>query len=82
MTSFQWEYFFNFSPCTICVNMEIFEAMMASAFELIAATIVPVLNIMNHVSLYFIQTLGMHSQLAITYRTIQPPYAAVNYFFH
>ena len=77
--------FFHFPPCTICVNTEIFKATMATVFEhfkLIAVTIVPDLNIMNHASLYFIETLGMHSQLAITYPAIQPPYAAVNYFFH
>ena len=61
------------------------EAMMVTAFEhfkLIAATIVPAPYVMNHASLYFIKTLGMHSLLAINYHAIQPPYAAINYFFH
>ena len=68
--SFWWDIFIHFPLCTICVNKQIFEAMMATSFEhieLIAATIAPAPNVMNHASLYFIKALGMHSQLVITY---------------
>ena len=35
----------------------------------------------NHAFLYFIETLCMHSKLAISYSTTQPPYASINYCF-
>ena len=69
---------FQFSPCTICVNTEISQAVMATAFNSvqcshsssISCTIMLDVKIVQHVLPYFIKTVAMHKKLAIMYSSI------------
>ena len=64
---------FQLPQCIICVKTQISKAEMASAFvpvKSIATTIVPATRIRNHAFLYFMETVGMHSKLAIRYSPI------------
>ena len=56
----------------MCMNTQIAKAVMATGFEsvqFIANNIMPAAKIMNHAFLY-LETVGMHGQLAIRYYAI------------
>ena len=55
---------FQFPPCTICLNTQISNTVMTTAFESLQSivdTIVTSAKIMNHAFLYFMETVGIAS---------------------
>ena len=78
-----------FPQCAICVNTQIPQAVMATAFESVQwlffsifCTIMHALKIVQHILPYLIETIGMHSKLGIRYSSIQTHYATINDFLN
>ena len=74
---------FQLPPCTICVNLKIFQAVVTTHFLFIHKAIISLVSNISNTIIHLFQliiTLGIHCKLIIRYSTIQAPFAPIKNF--